>query len=238
MHARRFGSAIVRGDTNEDVFGGGFGILDDHIEISIFGEDASIEQLKFGILFRTAPVFFQQLSIGIGALRILVEEFHVGVRRRAVKVEVILLYVLAVIAFVTGKAEETFFEDGICFVPKCEPEADELVTVANRGEAVLVPAICTGAGVIMRKIFPRFTGRTIVLAHCSPGAIADVGTPSLPMRFARTCFFESLFFGIHSCSPRFDCFRAINFWSRAPSSLVCLRIFSSHSRAGWESSIA
>src|SRR6266478_9560102 len=100
MHARRFGSAIVRGDTNEDVFGGGFGILDDHIEISIFGEDASIEQLKFGILFRTAPVFFQQLSVGIGALRILVEEFHVGVRRRAVKVEVILLYVLAVIAFV------------------------------------------------------------------------------------------------------------------------------------------
>src|SRR6266702_2225375 len=102
----------------------------------------------------------------------------------------------------------------------------------------LVPAICKGAGVIMRKIFPRFTGRTIVLAHCSPGAIADVRAPSLPMRFARTCFFESLFFGIHSCSPRFDCFRAINFWSRAPSSLVCLRIFSSHSRAGWESSIA
>src|SRR2546422_6938888 len=74
MHARRFGSAIVRGDTNEDVFGGGFGILDDHIEISILGEDASIEQLKFGILFRTAPVFFQQLSVGIGALRIRSEE--------------------------------------------------------------------------------------------------------------------------------------------------------------------
>src|SRR6266702_1983344 len=184
MHARRFGSAIVRGDTNEDVFGGGFGILDDHIEISIFGEDACIEQLKFGILFRTAPVFFQQLSIGIGSLRIFVKKLHVRVRRRAVKVEVILLYIFAMVSFVAGKAEETFFEDGISFVPKCEPEADELVTVANRGEAILVPTIGARAGMIVRKIFPRFSGGAVVLAHRSPRAIADVGAPALPMRFA------------------------------------------------------
>src|SRR5713226_2953083 len=238
MYARRFGAAIVRSDSNKDVFRGGLGILNDDIEIAVFVEDAGIEQLKLGIFFRMAPVFFQQLSIGKGTLRIFVKKLHVRVRRRAVKVEVILLHVLAVIAFITSKAEETFFEDGISVVPKCEPEADELVTVANRGEAILVPAIGARAGVIVRKIFPCFSGGAVVLAHRSPRAIADVGAPALPMYFAGAGFFETFFFGVHSCSPRFDCFRAINLWSNAPSSLVCLRIFSSHSRAGWESSIA
>src|SRR6266478_724352 len=141
MHTRRFESAIVCGDTNEDIFRGSFGVLDDHIEISIFGEDASIEQLKFGILFRTAPVFLDQLSIGVSALRIFVKEFHVGVRGSAVEMEVVLLHIFAMISFVACQAEETLLEDGIVFVPKCEAETDELMSVTDRGEAVLVPAI-------------------------------------------------------------------------------------------------
>src|ERR1700745_2236199 len=100
MQARRFGSAIVRGDTNEDVFGRGLGILDDNIKITVFVEDAGIEQLEFGVLFRTAPTFLQQLSIGISALGIFIKEFHVGVRGRAVEMEVILLHIFAVISFV------------------------------------------------------------------------------------------------------------------------------------------
>src|SRR6266478_277198 len=238
MHTRRFESAIVCGDTNEDIFRGSFGVLDDHIEISIFGEDASIEQLKFGILFRTAPVFLDQLSIGVSALRIFVKEFHVGVRGCAVKVEVILLYIFAMVSFVARQTEQPLLENGIGLVPKSETETNELVAVTDRGKTIFVPAIGARTSVIVRKIFPCLSGRAVVLANRSPRAIADVGAPALPMCFVCTCFIESFFFGIHSCSPRFDCFRAINFWSRAPSSLVCLRIFSSHSRAGWESSIA
>src|SRR5207247_2004388 len=151
--------AIVRRDSNEDVFRSGLGILDDDIKITVFVEDTGIQQLKFGVLFRAASVFFQQLSIGIGALRIFVEELHVGVGRRAVEVEVIFLHVFAVIAFVAGKAEETFLENGIGLVPKCKTKTHELMAVADRSQAVLVPAIGARTGVIVRKIFPRFSGR-------------------------------------------------------------------------------
>src|SRR5437870_11766161 len=108
MHARRFGSAIVRGDSNEDVFRGGLGILDDNIKVTVFVEDAGIEQLKFGVLFRTAPIFLEQLSIGLSARRIFVKNFHVGVRGVVVRMEVIFFHILALFAFVAGLAKERF----------------------------------------------------------------------------------------------------------------------------------
>src|SRR6266567_5814605 len=141
MHARRFGSAIVRGDTNENVFRGSLGILDDDIKITVFVEDTRIQQLKLRFFFRTAPIFFQQLSIGVSALRIFIKEFHVGVRGRAVEMEVILLHIFAVISFVARQAEETFLEDGIGLVPKCKTKTDELMAVTDPGKAILVPAI-------------------------------------------------------------------------------------------------
>src|SRR5271157_2257794 len=105
MNASWFWSAIVRSDSNEDVLRGGLGILDDDIKIPVFVEDTGIEQLKFGLFFRTAAVFFDELPIGKGALRIFVKELHVGVRRRAVEVEVIFLHILAVISFVACQAK-------------------------------------------------------------------------------------------------------------------------------------
>src|SRR5436309_4787828 len=107
MHASSFGAAIVRSDSNKNVFRGGLGILNDDVEIAVFVEDAGIEQLKLGIFFRTTTVFFQQLSIGKCALRIFIEELHVGVSRRAVDVEVILLHILTMIAFVACQPKET-----------------------------------------------------------------------------------------------------------------------------------
>ena len=120
--ASGFWSAIVRGDPDEDVFRGGLGILDDHIEVAVFVEDAGIEQLEFGISFRTASIFFHQLPIRKRALRIFVKILHVGVRRRAVQVEVIFLHILAVIAFVAGQAEEAFLEDRIGPFQRARPK--------------------------------------------------------------------------------------------------------------------
>src|ERR1700741_1955455 len=141
MHACRFRSATVRGDSNEDVFRDGLGILDDDIKITVFVEDVRIKQLKFGVLFGTAPIFLQQLSIGISSLRIFVKEFHVGMRGRAVEMEVILLHIFAVISFVACQPEETFLEDRIDLVPECKTKTDELMAVTDSGKAVLVPAI-------------------------------------------------------------------------------------------------
>jgi len=65
------------------------------------------------------------------------------VRRRAIEVEVVLLDVLAVVALVTGQAEQPFFEDRILFVPERYGEANRLVPVADARDPVLVPAVGT-----------------------------------------------------------------------------------------------
>src|SRR5215470_13514188 len=51
MDGSRFRSVIVRGDTNEDVFRGRFGVLDDDIKITVFVETTRIEELKLRIFF-------------------------------------------------------------------------------------------------------------------------------------------------------------------------------------------
>jgi hypothetical protein len=63
------------------------------------------------------------------------------VRRRAVEVEVVLLDILAVVAFAVGQAEEPFLQDGVLAVPQRQGEAETLVVVRDAGQAVLAPAV-------------------------------------------------------------------------------------------------
>ena len=105
-------------------------------------------------------------------------------RRRAVEIEVILLDVLAVVAFVAGQAEEALLQDRIAPVPQSERKADLLMAIADAGDAVLIPAIGSGTRVIVRKVLPGGAVRAVVLANRSPGALAEVGSPALPMFLA------------------------------------------------------
>ena len=119
-------------------------------------------------------------------------------RRRAVEVEVVLLDVLAVIAFVAGEAEEALLEDRVAAVPEREGEADVLVAVADAGDAVLVPAVGARAGVVVRADTPRRCR-----PGCSPRAPCprrarsgrDPSASSAPCGSAR--FFEPPFFLCH-----------------------------------------
>jgi hypothetical protein len=101
-----------------------------------------------------AQIFFHERRVGECRLRISVQAFHVAVRRRVIEVEVALLDVFAVIAFVVGQAEEPFLEKRIPAVPEGEREADVLMSVAETGETVLVPAVGARSGVVVRKVFP------------------------------------------------------------------------------------
>jgi hypothetical protein len=56
-------------------------------------------------------------------MRVLVEIFHVGVRRRTVEVEVVLLHILSMVALVVGQSEEPFLENRILAVPQGQREA-------------------------------------------------------------------------------------------------------------------
>ena len=74
-------------------------------------------------------------------MRVLVQELHVGVRRRAVEVEVILLHIFTVIPFIASEPEDALLEDRVLLVPKGETKTDVLVAVADGCEAVFIPTV-------------------------------------------------------------------------------------------------
>ena len=120
---RRFRTAIVHGDSDQHVFGIGLGVFDKHIEVAVVVEDARIQQLVLELFPGAARIGLHQIAIREFRLRILVEILHVGMRRRAVEIEVVLLDVLAVIAFAVGQSEQALFQDRVASVPQCEREA-------------------------------------------------------------------------------------------------------------------
>jgi hypothetical protein len=102
--------------------------------------------------------------------------------RQRIDVEVALFDVFAVIAFVRHDAEVAFFEDGIALVPEGHRPAEDLIAVAEAGDAILAPAIRARTGVIVREERPRISICTVVLAHGAPGAIGEIGPPVPPAR--------------------------------------------------------
>src|SRR5262249_47873126 len=75
--------------------------------------------------------------------------------------------------------------DRIAFVPQRDAEAQVLIPVAEAGERLFVPAVGAAPRVVVREVRPRVAVGAVVLADRSPGAVADVGAPALPVRGAR-----------------------------------------------------
>ena len=132
-----------------------------------------------------AAVLLDELRVGILALRVLVEPLHVRVGGRRVEVEVVLLHVLAVVALGGHEAEEPLLQDRVALVPQREREDQELVAVADAGQAVLAPAVGLAAGLVVGEEVPGVAVGAVVLAHGAPGALGDVRTPAPPRRRAR-----------------------------------------------------
>src|SRR5262245_43864572 len=110
---------------------------------------------------------------------------------RAVEVEVILLDVLAMVAFAVGQPEEAFLDDRISTIPQGERKAEALAVVANAGQTILAPAVGARAGVIMGEVIPRVTVVAVVLAHCAPLTLAQIRSPLLPGNLPRSSLVES-----------------------------------------------
>ena len=118
----RLGSAVAHADPDQNVIGRRFGVLDEHVEVSVVVENARVEQLVLGFVLAAAAVGRDEVAVRIRGLRILVQVLHVRVRRRRVEVEVVLLDVLAVIALAVGQPEGAFLEDRVLSVPQRERE--------------------------------------------------------------------------------------------------------------------
>src|SRR5262249_13843761 len=114
------------------------------------------------------------------SLGILVQAFHVRVGRGAVEVEVVLLHVLAVVALAVGQPEQPLFQDRILPVPQRQGEAEPLLVVGDARQAVLAPAVGSGARVVVREIVPGITVLAVVLPHGPPLPLAEVRPPPSP----------------------------------------------------------
>src|SRR5215831_14424535 len=101
--------SIRRTNLDKDVLWRLLGILYKDIEVAVTVEDACVQEF----IFHLAPVApfasCDQVIIRKGSLRVFVEVLHVGMGRRAVEIEVVLFYILAVIALTVRQSEETLF---------------------------------------------------------------------------------------------------------------------------------
>src|ERR1700677_482431 len=96
----RFRAAIVHGDEHENLIRRGFGVFYKDVEITVFIEDARVQQLKFRLVRATSAIFIYQPRVGNLTLRIFVEHLEVGMRRQSIEVIINLFYVLPVITLV------------------------------------------------------------------------------------------------------------------------------------------
>ena len=127
-------------DPDQHVFRTVLGVFHEHIEVAVVVEYAGIEQFVFKFLPRPF-ILFHQVAVGELPLRILVQVLHVGVRGRAVDVEVVLLYVLAVVAFAVGQPEHPFLQDGVTLIPQSDSKAQPLLFVTDAAHAILAPTV-------------------------------------------------------------------------------------------------
>src|SRR5207237_769831 len=79
-----------------------------------------------------------------------------------------------VVALRGHEAEEALLEDGVALVPQREAEAEDLVAVADGGQAVLAPAVGAAARLVVGAVAPGVAARAVVLAHGAPRALGAV----------------------------------------------------------------
>ena len=197
MQSGGFRSAVRRRDLDADVFHLHLGIFDQHVKVALFVENAGIEQFKFRVRLGAPSVLLHQPRVGKLGLWILVQIAHVGMRRRAVEIEIAFLNIFAMIALRACQTKQPLLEYGIPAIPESQGKAHAPLVVADTRQAILVPAIGTGAGVLVGKIVPGFAGRAVVFAHGSPGALADVRSPALPVHLAEARLLQTFLFCAH-----------------------------------------
>ncbi len=193
----RVRAAIGRAHADQEVVDSRLRVLDGDVPVAVVVEDAGVEELELRRPAGPPAVFLEQRLVREGGLRILVEALHVRVRGRGVEVEVALLHVLAVVAFLAGETEQALLEDPIAAVPEGEGEAESLVVVRDPEQAVLAPPVRAGPRVVVGEVVPGRAAAAVVLTHRGPLALGQVRPPSPPVGGARFRFPEPPFLAGH-----------------------------------------
>jgi hypothetical protein len=117
LQGRGVRPAVGRGDPDADVVRRRLGVTDRDIEEPILVQNARVTKLVLGLGPAAPGVLGNELPIGEGRLRVAIQPFTIGMRRRRTNRPPILLDVLAVISLRVGQAEQPLFEPVIVGVP-------------------------------------------------------------------------------------------------------------------------
>ena len=88
------------------------------------------------------------------AIRSYYEHLHVAVRRGAVEIEIVLFDIFPVVALGVAQTKQPLLEEGIPTVPEGQGQAEILVPVTDPGQAILIPAVDSAAGMLVGKEIP------------------------------------------------------------------------------------
>src|SRR5262245_55334595 len=99
-----------------------------------------------------------ELVIRVGQLRILIQVFHIGMGRVAINLELILLHILAVVAFAIGQTKQTLFDNRVLTIPQGQGKAELLLIIRNSGQTVLAPTIGAGTSLVVAEVVPGIAG--------------------------------------------------------------------------------
>src|SRR5262249_10506329 len=186
-------AAVGDRDADQDVIDIRLRVVDLNVEVPIVIEDASVDQLDLPAATARLTISAEQLLVRVWPLRILVEHPHERMGGGAVQIPVELLAILAVVALLSREAEEALLEDGVHPVPESDRETEDLMAVRDSGDAILVPPVRAAAGVIVRKVIPGSPTGAVVLPHRSPGPLAQIRPPALPVLLPLPGLFEPAF---------------------------------------------
>src|ERR1700683_95138 len=103
MERSRIRAAIPGRYADQNVLGRNFGVFDENVKVAILGEDARVYQFILGLQTRPLCIFLNELIVGERPLWILVETLQIRTCGRGIQIEIVFLYVLAVIPLGVGQ---------------------------------------------------------------------------------------------------------------------------------------
>jgi hypothetical protein len=180
VHRRRLLAPVGDRDPDVHVLRRCLRVFDVDVDVMVPCEGTGVDQLVLRLETAPGTVRRHEVVVRVRGERIAVPVLEVRARGGGVDVVVVLLDVLAVVAFGVREPEHPLLQDGIGAVPQREAEAEMLVIVAEPGDAVLAPLVGPGTRLVMGEVAPRVAVVAVVLPHGAPLALTHVRSPSLP----------------------------------------------------------
>src|SRR5690349_14287605 len=115
-----------------------------------------------------------------GALRVLIQGFHVRMGRCIVEKKVIFLDILCMVPLSIRQSKKSLFQNWIGLVPECKSKTHLSLIITNTQQSIFTPTVGTRASVVMWQVIPGVTVGGIIFTHSTPLALTKIRSPAIP----------------------------------------------------------